>query len=107
MDMSKVMEQAQKFQQRMGEMQQELAAREITSTVGGGMVTAKVNGKNDLLELKIDKEVINPDDPEMLQDLIVAAVNDAMKKAKEAMQAEIGKMTGGMDIPGLGGMMGM
>jgi len=106
MDMNQIMQQAQQFQQRMTEVQQELAKQEITSTVGGGMVTAKVNGKNELLAITIEKDVINPDDQAMLQDLVVAAVNDAMKKARETMQGELSKMTGGMNIPGLSNLFG-
>ena len=89
MDMSQIMEKAQQFQQKMAAMQGEMAQKKVSRTVGGGMVSVIVNGNNELLELKIDKEVINPDEPEMLQDLIVAAVNDAMKEAKEMMQAEL------------------
>jgi len=108
MDMNEIMQQAQQLQQRMGEAQAELAKQKITSTVGGGMVTAVVNGKNELLEIKIAKEVIDPDDSVMLQDLIVAAVNDAMQKARTAAQGEMGKLTGGLNlnIPGLSGMFG-
>ena len=105
MDMSQIMQQAQQFQTKMAEMQEELGKKKITRTAGGGMVSATVNGKNDLLELKIEKDVINPDDQEMLQDLIVAAVNDAMKEAKALMQDGVGKLTGGlgMNVPGLFG----
>jgi len=106
MDINQVMQQAQHFQKRMAQVQDELADRQLTSTVGGGMVTVTVNGKHDLLAIKIEPAAINPDDPEMLQDLIVAGVNDAMHKAKEAMQAEMRKLTGGLDIPGLSGMFG-
>jgi DNA-binding YbaB/EbfC family protein len=106
MDINQVMQQAQFFQKKMADIQAELAEQQITSTVGGGMVTVTVNGKNDLLAIKIDREVINPDDPTMLQDLIVAGVNDAMRKAREAMQAEMRKLTGGLNIPGLSGMLG-
>ncbi|NOX26510.1 MAG: YbaB/EbfC family nucleoid-associated protein [Deltaproteobacteria bacterium] len=108
MDMDKIMQQAQQLQQRMSVVQNELAKQKITSSVGGGMVTAVVNGKNELLEIKIEKEVIDADDPAMLQDLIVAAVNDAMQKSKEAAQGEMSKLTGGlnMNIPGLAGMFG-
>lgn len=106
MDIKQVMQQAQEFQRRMAEAQEALAARQLTSTVGGGMVTVTVNGKSDLLAIRIEREVINPDDPNLLQDLIVAGVNDAMRKAREAMQAEMGKLTGGMNIPGLSGMFG-
>ncbi len=106
MDMTQIMQQAQQFQQKMADVQQDLAKQEITSTVGGGMDSAKVNGKNELLTISIDKEVINPDDQGMLQDLVVAAVNDAMKKARDAMQGEMSKMTGGMNIPGLSNLFG-
>ena len=101
MNLDKMMKQAKEFQQKLVDLQEELAHKEVTSTVGGGMVTATVNGKHELLSLKIEKEAINPDDPVMLQDLIVAAVNDAMKKATEMSQAEMGKLTGGINIPGL------
>ena len=106
MDINQVMQQAQFFQKRMADIQEELAGRQITSTVGGGMVTVTVNGKSELLSIAIDPEVITPEDPTMLQDLIVAGVNDAMRKAREAMQAEMRKLTGGMNIPGLSGMFG-
>lgn len=101
--MNQIMQQAQQFQQKMAEMQEELGRKKITRSVGGGMVSATVNGKNELLELKIEKEVINPDEQEILQDLIVAAVNDAMKESKAMMQDGLGKLTGGMGInlPGL------
>ncbi len=106
MDMNAIMQQAQQFQQKMTDMQAELGTKEITATVGGGMVTAVVNGKQELISLKVEKEVINPDDPEMLQDLIAAAVNEAMKQAKEMMQAEMGKLTGGMGLNNLPNMFG-
>ncbi len=101
MDMNQLMKQAQEFQQKMAGVQAELAERSVTSSTGGGMVQATVNGRHQLMELKIEKDVINPDDPDMLQDLVVAAVNDAMAKAQEMIQAEVGKLTGGMNIPGL------
>lgn len=101
MDMNQLMRQAQQFQQKLGQMQNELAGRTATSSVGGGMVQATVNGRHELVELKIEREVIDPGDPAMLQDLVMAAVNDAMKKAEAMIQAEMGKLTGGMKIPGL------
>lgn len=101
MNMNQLMQQAQQFQQKLAQMQGELAGRTASSSVGGGMVQATVNGRHELVSLAIDKEVINPGDPAMLQDLIVAAVNDAMKKAEAMIQAEMGKLTGGMKIPGL------
>lgn len=101
MDMSQLMQQAQQFQQKVAGLQDELAERTVTSSVGGGMVQATVNGRHQLVNLQIEKEVVNPDDPEMLRDLVTAAVNDAMGKAQEMIQAEMGKLTGGMNIPGL------
>ena len=101
MDISSLMKQAQDFQQKMGQVQEELAKKSVSSEVGGGMVKVTVNGKQELLSIQIEKEVINPDDAEMLQDLITAAVNDAMGKAREMIQAEMGRLTGGLKIPGL------
>ena len=101
MDISSLMKQAQDFQQKMGQVQEELAKKTVTSEVGGGMVKVTVNGKQELLSIQIEKEVINPDDAGMLQDLIAAAVNDAMRKAREMIQSEMGQLTGGIKIPGL------
>ena len=101
MDISSLMKQAQDFQQKMGQVQEELAKKTVTSEVGGGMVKVTVNGKQELLAIQIEKEVINPDDAGMLQDLIAAAVNDAMRKAREMIQSEMGQLTGGLKIPGL------
>jgi len=101
MDMQQLMKQAQQFQENMGRVQSELAEQRITSTVGGGMVSATVNGRQELLALVIDKTVINPEDPVMLQDLVLAAVNDALGRSRQAAQAEMSKLTGGMSIPGL------
>ena len=105
MDMSAIMAQAQQFQQKMTEMQAELADKTVSASVGGGMVTAVVNGKHEVVSIVIDKEVITPDDPGMLQDLVVAAINEAMKQAKEMIQAEMSKLTGGLgiDIPNMFG----
>ena len=101
MDMSEIMRQAQDFQERMTRVQDELADRVVTASVGGGMVSVTVNGKNKLLSIQIDKEVINPDDQVMLQDLIVSAVNEGIKKAQDMAQTEMKKLTGGMNIPGM------
>lgn len=97
------MQQAQQFQQKMGQMQEELALKTVSSTVGGGMVSATVNGKFEVVSLQIEKEAVDSDDPVMLQDLVMAAINDAMKKAREMTKAEMAKLTGGMglNIPGL------
>jgi DNA-binding YbaB/EbfC family protein len=96
-----IMKQAKKMQERMVELQEELATKSVEATAGGGMVSVRVNGKFEILSLKIEKEVVNPDDVEMLQDLIVAAVNEGVRKAQEMAASEMGKITGGMQIPGL------
>jgi DNA-binding YbaB/EbfC family protein len=96
-----IMKQAQKMQQRMLQLQEELAAKTVEATAGGGMVAVTVNGKFEVLSLKIEKEVVNPEDIDMLQDLIVAAVNEGVRKAQEMASAEMAKITGGMQIPGL------
>jgi hypothetical protein len=95
------MKQAKKMQERMLQLQEELAAKTVEATAGGGMVSVTVNGKFELLALKIEKEVVNPEDVEMLEDLIIAAVNEGVRKAQELAAAEMGKVTGGMQIPGL------
>jgi hypothetical protein len=99
--MGNIMKQAQQMQQKMGRLQQELEGREVEASAGGGMVTAVVNGKQQLVSLKIEKSVVDPEDVDMLQDLVVAAVNEAIKKSQEMMQEEMGKITGGFNIPGL------
>ncbi len=103
MDMQEIMQQAQQFQGKMSKMQEELAGKTVSSTVGGGMVSATVNGRMEVLSLQIEPDAIDPSDPVMLQDLVVAAINDAMKKSREMAQAEMGKLTGGMglNIPGM------
>lgn len=101
MDMNALMKQAQQMQQKMSQIQNELAGRTVTASVGGGMVSVTVNGKNELLSVQIDKEVINPDDQTMLQDLIVSAVNEGMKKSQDMAQEEMRKITGGINIPGI------
>jgi len=106
MDMNQIMQQAKQFQQRMANLQAEMAERQITNTVGGGMVSVTVNGKNELLAITIDPEVLTPDDPAMLQDLIIAGVNEAMRQAREIMQTEMQKLTGGMNFPGLSSLFG-
>ncbi|RJX28306.1 MAG: YbaB/EbfC family nucleoid-associated protein [Desulfurivibrio sp.] len=105
MDMDSILKRAQEFQHLMSRKQEELAGRTVTSTVGGGMVTVIVNGKFEIVSLQIDKVAINPAEAEMLQDLVVAAVNDAMRKAKEMTQSELAKLTGGLglNLPGMFG----
>lgn len=100
-NMNNLLKQAQKMQKQMEETQKELETAEFESSVGGGAVTIKVNGKKEILSVNIKEEVVDPDDVEMLQDLIMSAVNEALKKADEATSDKMGKLTGGMNIPGL------
>lgn len=99
--MGGLMKQAQQMQRKMAQLQEELAEKEVEATAGGGMVTAIANGKNQLVDLKIDQEVVDPEDVEMLQDLVQAAVNEALTKAQTMVQDEMSKLTGGMNIPGM------
>lgn len=99
--MQKQLQQMQAMQRQMELMQSELEEKEITATSGGGAVSVTVNGKKEIVSLTIDKEVVDPDDVEMLQDLIVAAVNEGMRQIDEISNAEMGKLTGGLNIPGL------
>ena len=101
-NMQQMLKQAQKMQENMMRVQQEVEAKEVEASAGGGVVSAKVNGKKQLLDVVIKPEAVDPDDVEMLQDLIIAAVNEALTKADEMMKSEMGKVTGGMN---LGGMM--
>ncbi|OPL16898.1 MAG: nucleoid-associated protein [delta proteobacterium MLS_D] len=95
------MKQAQQMQAKMLEIQEELEKRTVEASSGGGMVTAVVNGKFELESLKIERDVVSPDDIEMLQDLVTAAVNEGIRKAQEMSREEMAKVTGGMNIPGL------
>ncbi len=99
--MGNMMKQAQKLQSKMLKMQEELAERTVETTAGGGMISVVANGRQQIISITIDKEVVDPEDVEMLQDLVLAAVNDALNKAQEMVAAEMGKLTGGMNIPGL------
>jgi len=99
--MQQLMKQVQKIQKKMAELQEELAQRTVSASAGGGMVTAVVNGRQELVSLKIDPEVLNPEEKEMLEDLIVAAVNEALRRSQEMVQEEMSKITGGLKIPGL------
>lgn len=93
--------QIQAMQQMMERTQAEIEAKEIEASAGGGAVTVKVSGKKELLDIKLKPEVVDPDDIEMLQDLILAAVNEAMRQVSELSENEMGKVTGGLNIPGL------
>jgi len=96
------MKQAKKMQEKIGRLQEELETRTIEAQAGGGMVRVVVNGKFEVVSLKIEKEVVNPEDIEMLQDLIAAAVNEGIRKSQEMASSEMAKITGGLGIPGMG-----
>ena len=100
-NMQAMARQAQKLQQKMMETKAELEAREYEASAGGGVVTAKVNGKRELLALSIKPEAVDPEDVEMLEDTVMAAVNEALRLAAETTEKEMGKLTGGFNIPGL------
>ncbi len=100
-NMGNLMKQAQKLQSKMLKMQDELADRTVEAAAGGGMVKVVANGRQQILSIEIEKEVVDPDDVEMLQDLVLAAVNDALVKSQEMVSEEMGKLTGGMNIPGM------
>ena len=95
-NMNNLMKQAQRMQRQMEEGQKELEVKEFTATAGGGAVEVKVNGKKEIVSVKLTEEVVDPDDIEMLQDLMVAATNEALRQAEEAASALMGKMTGGL-----------
>jgi DNA-binding YbaB/EbfC family protein len=97
-----MMKEAQKLQQQMMAMQEEVAKRKVEATAGGGMVTVEANGKQEITSVKIDPEVVSKDDVQMLEDLVLAACNEALRKSRELVQQELGKLTGGLKIPGLG-----
>jgi len=97
-----IMKEAQKLQAQMAAMQEEVAKRKVDATAGGGMVTVEANGKQELTAIKIDPEVVNKDDVQMLEDLVLAAANEALRKSRDLVQQELGKLTGGLKIPGLG-----
>ncbi len=99
--MAGMLKQAQKMQEQMSKLQEEAATKTVEATSGGGMVTAVVNGKQQLVSIKIEKDVVDPSDIEMLQDLVEAAVNEGLRKSQELLASEMGKLTGGMNIPGL------
>ena len=101
-NINNIMKQAKKMQEKIGKLQQELENETIEAQAGGGMVRVIVNGKFEIVSLKIEKEVVNPEDIEMLQDLIVAAVNEGIRKSQEMASSEMSKITGGLGIPGMG-----
>lgn len=102
--MGNMMKQVQKMVEDQQKMEEELAEQKIETSSGGGMVKAVVNGKNELLEIKIDPQVVDPDDVEMLQDLIVSAVREGLEKVAQIREARVKELTGGLNIPGMPGM---
>jgi nucleoid-associated protein EbfC len=96
------MKEAQRLQQQMQALQEQVAEKKVQATAGGGMVTVEANGRQELVSIKIDPEVISRDDAQMLEDLVLAACNEALRKSRELVQQELGKLTGGLKIPGLG-----
>ena len=101
MDVGKIMKQAQKMQEQLERIQEELARRTVTATAGGGMVTVIANGKQEIISIKLAPEAVDPQDIAMLEDLVTAAVNEALRSARGLMQEEMGKITGGLRIPGV------
>ncbi len=101
MAMNEMLRQAQLMQKKMAKMQEEMGRKEFEASSGGGMVTVRVNGEQEILAISIEPSAVDPEDVEMLQDLVLAATNEALKKAKEAMQGEMSQLTGGLKIPGL------
>ena len=100
-NMNQMLKQAQQMQTKMASLQKELESREFEASSGGGMVKAKVNGKQELLEIKIDKECVDPNDVDMLEELVLTAVNTAVKESSETVEKAMSKVTGGLKIPGL------
>ena len=96
-----IVKQAQKIQERIAEVQKELANKQVEASSGGGMVTVIANGRQEILSVKIDPSVINLQDVDMLEDLVIAAVNEALRKSQELVSEEMSKVTGGIKIPGL------
>ncbi|HDP70593.1 MAG TPA: YbaB/EbfC family nucleoid-associated protein [Actinobacteria bacterium] len=101
MDMGKLMKQAKKMQQEMAKIQEELTGEKIEASAGGGAVKVIVNGKQELLEVKIDPSVVNSEDIDMLQDLVLAGVNEALQQSRDLAEQKLNSITGGMGIPGL------
>jgi DNA-binding YbaB/EbfC family protein len=99
-----IMKEAQKLQAEMARMQEEAKQKTVEATAGGGMVTVVANGGGEVMSIKIERDVVDPDDIEMLQDLIMAATNEALRRAQEMVNSEMSKLTGGLQLPGLGGL---
>jgi DNA-binding YbaB/EbfC family protein len=100
-DMQGILRQAQQMQERLARVQEELAGKTVEASAGGGMVTAVVNGRQEVVSVRIEKEVVSPDDVDLLQDLVAGAVNEAMSRSRKMMADEMAKVTGGLNLPGL------
>lgn len=100
-DMGNLLKKAQELQEKMAKLQEELGEKTVEASAGGGMVTVIANGKQEIVSIKIDPEVVDPDDVEMLEDLVLAAVNDALSQAKQMVSEEMTQLTGGVKIPGI------
>lgn len=99
-----IMREAQRLQTEMKKVQEQARAKTVEATAGGGMVTVVASGGGEVLSIKIEKDVVNPEDVEMLQDLVLAAVNEALRRAQQMMNEEMSRLTGGLQIPGIGGL---
>ena len=104
MDIGNILQQARQMQEKLGKVQEELASKTLTGESGGGMVRVTMNGRRQAQAVEIEPELLAASEKQMLEDLLVAAINDAMRKAEELSQREMSKLTGGMAIPGLGGL---
>ena len=101
MNMNNLMKQAKKMQEEMQKSQEELSSKEFDATAGGGAISVKVTGEKVIKEIKIKPDVVDPEDVEMLEDLVLSAINEALKKADEETSSKMGKLTGGLNIPGM------
>ncbi len=100
-DIRNLLKQAQQMQARMAQLQEELGAKTVEASAGGGMVTVVANGRQEIVSVRIEKEIVSPDDVELLQDLVRGAVNEALSRSREMAAAEMAKITGGINLPGL------
>ena len=103
-NMGQIMKQAQQFQAKMSQLQEKLGEETVEASAGGGMVTAVVNGRQEVVSIRIDPEVVDPEDVEMLQDLVLAAVNEGLNRAREMVNEEMGKLTKGLGLPNIPGL---
>ncbi|MBW1667959.1 MAG: YbaB/EbfC family nucleoid-associated protein [Deltaproteobacteria bacterium] len=104
-NMGNILKQAQQFQSKVAKLQEELGDRTVEASAGGGMVVVVANGRQEIVSIKIDPEVVDANDVDMLQDLIIAAVNDALERAKKMVNEEMGKLTQGLNLPNIPGLM--